>query len=374
MSILQFASLGCWQSASEFSATAGTISYSTGVVHDQGGASLRANPATTGTGYAALQGIAADGTVTAFTLADAYVSFYFRAATLPASGHEPIFAFYSSGGTLKFSVAINSSGNLMALDRTGATAETGSTVLAADTWYKIDVRGGNGETAAYAVRINDAAELSGTAAMAGTDVGRVRLGKTHNISGQTVDFYYNSFVIRDDAFQADGYEIAVGVPTADGSTMQWTGGTGNYTGIDEIPDSTADYVEATGAGDVALFDFAAAATLGVSGTIHGVMGIARLRMITGTASTSLRTRSGTTNSDGSPYATTISTLTRRQMSLVDPDTSTAWTTGGIDDIELGAVEANAVLPRITSLELLVMYTPGAGASPNGAAAYYYSQQ
>ena len=131
-----------------------------GTVKRTGAYALRCNPTTTGVGYVGLGGY--NPKPAAYNAATAYYPFLFRYATKPASNSEPLFTAASTTGANKFHIRINSAGNLSAHNRFGTLMATGSTVLAVDTWYRIDAKVGTGASAAWEVRIDGVSEISGT--------------------------------------------------------------------------------------------------------------------------------------------------------------------------------------------------------------------
>ena len=340
----------------------GTRSYDTGTVKT-GTYSLRVNPTTTATGYVRYRGVAATGIVTGLGLAACFAAFKFRIATAPSADDEPIFQFLSPGATVKLEVRLDSSRNLVVYDKDGSSVATGSTVLALNTWYEIGVRGSNGTTGAYAVEIDGSSELSGTCNQQGNNVDYAVVGKFTDRNGETIDVFYDDIVIDDTAFPTSGWEIGEILPNADGSTQEFANGTGasDYTQVDELPPSNSDYVASTGsAGDQALFDMESASTGGISGTILALVACIRGRTPSGTSSASLRVRSNTTNSDSTAAALGGTETTRIRVLANDPDTAAAWLTGGIDAVEVGIIENNAVTTRLSFVNAQVVYVPSGG--------------
>jgi hypothetical protein len=91
-------------------------------------------------------------------------------------------------------------------------------------------------------------------------------------------------------------------PDSNGSTAQWTSGTGSsdYAEVDEIPtDDDTTYIASSGsANQTHLVGLASAATAGISGNIFSAKGWLRVREGTsGTSANLLRIRAGGSNSD-----------------------------------------------------------------------------
>ena len=341
----------------------GTLSISSSTVRT-GTYSLRVNPTTTGTGLCRIGCFtAAGGRDTACSVATLYTRFYFRYATKPASGSEIIYQARTSGDVVKFTLRINSSGNLLAYDSAGSLLATGSTALVQDTWYRIELMVGTGASANWAVQLNGAAEISGSgASLNASNNGRLFLGKVTDVSSQSVDFFYDDFAMDDAGYPGDGKIVRL-VPNADGSTMAWSTGTGasNYLEVDDVPMNTASYVKNTGAAnEVALFDLTDSATAGISGTIHAIRPEIQARLdATGTSAFSLRTRSASTNVDLSTVALTTGGAYLSTIYATDPATAAPWTTSGIDALEVGGIETAAVSTRLQDVHVYVEYTEAA---------------
>lgn len=326
----------------------------------------RSNPTTTAAGNLGLQGYQADGTMNnaAYSAATAYHNAWFYVATLPAANDEPIFRA-RSGTTQKLELRINSSGNLVAYDRTGTLIATGSTALSLNTWYNIGIKVGTGASASYEVQIDGVSELSSaTVDLATGNNNNVQWGKANNRNGQTVDFYFDALV-TDDAQFNNGLVAKLSQPTANGAVMQWTAGTGasDYTQVIPIPRTNATYVTSTGsAGDVARFTTQSLSTLGISGqTIKAVAFIAFMRENSATTSDSkLRVVSGatttdTTGNDGGTGVTTYGNILN-----TDPNTGSAWTETNFNAVEYGAIESNAVATRCIWTGAYILYVPSSG--------------
>jgi hypothetical protein len=145
-----------------------------------------------------------------------YMQFMFRYATKPSSGSEPI------GYICGLEIALNSSCNLVAVNRTGfTTLATGTTVLSADTWYIIRARvtttanGGNWEIQLAQAGGTPATEVSGSGQTWGVTLSSVALGKTQNVSSQTVDFYYDDLIVTDTEYLTNPNVEITRIPATD---------------------------------------------------------------------------------------------------------------------------------------------------------------
>ena len=349
----------------EFAASGGTFSFSTTTVRPGGSVrSLRINPSAGGSGWVRLETFSATGApATAYSVATGYHTLFFYYATRTTSSSTQIFTSYTTANA-KLYVELDLNGKLKVYDSTGTTVATGSVTLSANTWYQIDVKVGTGNPGPWEVRLDVTAEvLSGNHNILTTNENRCVVGPNGGTEG-AIDYFYDDFSLDDAAYPGEQVTVAKH-PNANGSTMQWTAGTApsNWTTVDEAVPAAADYVMTTGAGnEVALFDLEAAATApAVSGTIHSTLGLVQAREDTAGATTfKLRLRSNVTNSDNSTLDIGATTITNGRYVDLDPDTGAAWTTGGIDGAEVGAVEASTVAVRMSTAVLMVNFTAGAG--------------
>lgn len=351
--------------ALESTTTSGTFSVQA-TTKRTGGYALRINPTTTNAGFADIRFLGANGDAGGNN-ATIYTRFYFRYGTKPSSNNEPIYAAVSTAPATKLEIRIDSSGQILAYDSALSLLGTGSTVLAQDTWYRIEVLSGTGAAANYEVRIDGTTELSGTANQTVTNHGRMQFGKVANRNGNTVNFYYDDIAIDLAAFPGAG-QIEVMVPDGDGSAVTWTvgaGGGADWENVDELPHDTAtSYLLSTlVSGNASLVTLESATSAGISGTINAVKnGIIRNRNGGSNGSINTRVRSGGTNSDTSGGSATASAIAITGAVLTtDPSTGSAWTTSGLDGVEIGILENSTTnASRWTAGYLSVDFTPSAG--------------
>jgi hypothetical protein len=140
--------------------------------------------------------------------------------------------------------------------------------------------------------------------------------------------------------------------------MQWTNGTApsDYTQVDEIPVSSADYVQsAASANQVALFSLETSSTAGISGTIAAVKSWGRLREdTTGTSANRIRTRESSTNVDTSTRNHGTTAAYSWQVLTTKPSGG-AWSTSALDGTEVGSIENNAIAMRGEGFGQMVLY-------------------
>lgn len=345
----------------------GTTSFDTGIVRS-GTYSVRCNPTTVDAGgirlaYPGSNGVYAIGT----SINDLYTQFYFYIATLPASSAEFIFSARTPTANNKLSTKITSTGKLQIFDTNNVQiGSDGTTTLSTGQWYQIRIRVGTGASATYSLSINGTSEFSGTANLS-TEVSQdIYYGKWSDSASQSVDFYFDDIIEDDATFPSGAVKIVALRPVSNGSTMSFTSGTGasDYTQVDEVPPDDADYVMSptTGNPNTALFYLQTLTTLGISASSILALKInTRTRENSSVSSASLlRIKSSSSNLDSTTLNGTTSIAYRGLVALVDPATSTAWTSSGVNAVEIGVLENNAVSTRCTYVAGMLAYIPAVG--------------
>lgn len=362
MAILNITGFETGDASEAVGGLSGTASIVTSPVRT-GTYALRCNPTTTGTGFTSIQSHSSTtGAAASFTPnTHRYLRFYFRYATKPSSNHE-IICQISSGsgrGATHLEVRLDSSGNLRAYRSTTALA-TGATVLAANTWYRIEVKRELGTNAAWEVKIDGVSEISGTANFGASTGTTLAIGKILNRNSNTVDFFFDDVSVSDSGYPGAGAVLAL-LPNANGNYQTWSIGAGagsHYENVDEVPhDSDTTYLlSSLGSGDAETEALQATATVGISGTIAVAKSVAIAKRNGGTnGAVRLRLRSGSTDSDTSADATTTASYALLgRIYETDPATSSAWTTSGLDAVETGLIERSTTnASRLTFTALMV---------------------
>lgn len=350
---------------SDATSSGGTVSVNT-TTKRTGAAALRCNPTTTAVGWVRIGGLNSLGSNASANVATMYSTFYFYIATAPASNDEGFCDVNDTVANVKLHLRLNSSRQIVVYDNTITIVATGSTALSTSTWYRIEVMTTTSASASnYEVKIDGVSELSGTCTQGNTNNGFIRLGKQTNYNSNTVDFYYDDLALSDSAYLGAG-EIKRMAPDSDGSTQQWTSGTApsDYTQIDEQTPSDTDYVQSNGsASQLALFNLESSSSAGISGTINAFMAIARIKEnATGTSSNIVRVKSSSATNDTSALNYTTTYAYTHKLTTVDPNTSAAWTTGGLDAVEIGTLENNAVAMVCSYVSGFAYYTPSVGSA------------
>lgn len=326
---------------------------------------------TTGSCYVSVNGErATDGQISlnSGSWATLYLQGYFRYTTKPSANSEQIMEVHGTGGDPIAELHIDVNGKLRVYDfnnyGTPTLLATGTTTLSANTWYKISFKVVAGSSGSYELLIDDAAELSASRSWAITlNLRNVFLGARRDRNGESMTFYWDDYASSGTAYPFSTGEYAVGIlkPNANGSTMSWTAGTGasDYTQVDEIPWSDSDYVQSPTSGNpnVALFNFQSRADASLStGDILAIKAIMLNKEASSVSSnTKVRVRSGGSNSDSAGFNGSTASIGLGRLLENDPSTGIAWTGAGIDAIEAGAVEDNAVAIQLFNAMVHVLY-------------------
>lgn len=356
--------------ANEASSTGGTFSIQS-TTKRSGGYALQVNPTTTGTGFYAFSGFLAGGAQAGnFNVAIMYYRFYFNYATKPAANNEIIARALDTGGATKVTVRIDSSGNLSVWDRSPTALGTGSTVLSAGTFYRIELKVGT-ETAdvnndgVWELKINGTSEISGSGNTSTVNNATIQLGKAANANSNTIDFFYDDFVADDAAYPGAGQIFRMD-PDGGGAYTAWTG---TYADIDEVPhDTDTTYITSSTTGEAETASLESGATAGLVGTPLSVKAMAIVRDEGGASAIQVRLRSNTTDTDTTNADPGATYVTRGRIFNTDPATSAAWVASALDALEVG-VENNAnVAVRCTAAYVMVSengVATGVTVTPNG---------
>jgi epidermal growth factor receptor substrate 15 len=333
---------------------------------------LRANPTTTNNGFASILGLTSAGTtsVAQSNGATAWFKFDFRYATKPSANSEEIAVALNLSNQSKATLRINSDGTISMYQTTAGTGllATGTTVLSANTWYRIEWKVGtesssNASNAVYELKINGTSEFSGSNGDTTNSAnGTLALGKRTSRNANTVDFFYDNVVIDDANWPGESYILAL-VPNGAGNYSGATSGT--WQDVDEVPpDDDTTYLGFTSNTSRHSVALTSCATAGISGTIHCIQPLLRSR---DTASVTvnhigfIRTSGTDTDSGTGTNPATGYTITGAKIFSTDPSDSAAWTTTKLDALEVGVYmsASNATEQRVTSMMVMVEFTPAA---------------
>lgn len=257
----------------------------------------------------------------------------------------------NTGGTARLHVGPGGTGYLevrQGTDSSGTLLGTGTTLLQPGTWYYIEVYALiNSTTGAVTVRLNGANEivLTGVNTQNGgstTTVDTILLGGPIGLNGANQGFAYDDLYVCDGAgtvnntFLGD-VQVLTEMPSGNGAANSWVNdaatSTNNYTHVDDVPDSTASYVQSAVVG--AVDEYAIPAIAG-SPTVFGVQARALASKVgSGSRSAALVARPGTTDHADAGHALGTGAVPISNIWETNPDTSTAWTAAALSATQFG---------------------------------------
>lgn len=252
------------------------------------------------------------------------------------------------GATQHLTLMLNSSGRLELRRGStgGALLATGTTTIATDTWFYVEVRATVADSGGICqVRLNGATtpeiDYTGDTRNGGTstNVDAVSL-QAFNPSPtiRFADWYIlNASGAVNNTWMGD-VRVATLTPSGNGASSQLVGSDGNSTDnyllVDELPPSTADYVESATVGHTDTYpvtDLPAGVT-----TVKGVQ-VAALAAKSDAGAVSARVVARVAGTDYAPDVVALSTSYTETLRMweTSPATSTAWTTTEVDALEVG---------------------------------------
>jgi hypothetical protein len=322
---------------------------------------IQVNPSGANIGAFGLQARGADGAIAQFNDADLYVGFWFRFPTALTGTEEFFVSQKVSPLVYKFSLRLNSSGNILAYGNGGTTLlATGTTALAANTWHHISCRIGTGASATWEVRINEAVEISGTSDLNTANHGTLRFGKFTNRGGTTVNYHYDDIVVDNATYPPKERVVRIMTIDGDGNYTAWVAGTGSggFAEVDELPhDGDITHVRSVTSGQAETSTLISTATAGITGTVHSVAAQVIVRD-EGAASVlvQVRQRSDATDTDSTSSDPGAAYVLRQTYHLISHGL-VAWTLAILDGAEIGVDNAASIAVRYTSGSFSVLHTP-----------------
>jgi hypothetical protein len=324
-------------------ATSGTVSVVTSPVH-AGDYAYRVNPAA-GNGYISFNGLANTG-LKADINADTYATFWLYFTALPSAGIAKIQFVNASNVLVGRYMSVDTSGQVQ-LNASGTVAAT----LTTGVWYLVEFS---------VTSTTSSVSVGGAAAVtfgAGGSPYRLMFGETSG--SNTFDMIADDIVL-DGSVHHTTPHITRLLPTGAGTDSAWTDGTGStYAEVDEYPpDGNTTYIQNTSGTSVAhTFTMQSLAAAGAVGAVAAVLGMAVMAESTSTTTSGrVRMRSGGTVVQ--PFNVDLGNTTYvpvRIVREVDPDTSAAWTTSGVNAVEIGVFkDTDSSSIRATSVYAMVL--------------------
>jgi hypothetical protein len=313
---------------------------------------LKTEATTSNTAYVDIGVVGANGRSTTASVALGGYGFYFKVETAPSSGSERIFELRDTAGAPKLILRLDSSRQVLVHSSSDALLYTHTTPLDLNRWYFIEMLVGTSlSTAQRLVRLDGTVIYNTNGAATSANAALLRLGKTTNSSNNTCVFYY------DDCYLAEELTGSIKVlavrPTAQGSTVNWTSGTGiTFAEVDEIQsDEAASYIQTTSAqthlftSDMSGVDagdsILALKTLAMLRRTGGVVSTARVRYEID--SYTLET-SGFDNSNSSFYA-----VEQFSNYYINSTTTGQWTQGLLKRLNFGVREGSGATSQCTQI-------------------------
>jgi len=257
--------------------------------------------------------------------------------------NEVILGFYDTG-TIQCSLRLNLDGTLQVLQGLSTAVTDGLSIntINADTWYFIEMKvtiANSIGAGTCVVKVNGTtwitvATSQDLQATANATFNTIRLGKLTGNSATS--FRFTDFYLTDDTTFLGDSTIDTLFVTGDGTTQNFsTTGSPHWQQVDDVTsDDDSTYVSSSVVNDIELF---ALGNLAVTpDTIHAFSPWNLVRKTDGGAKQSAgAVRSGTTNYVQATYDVTDTYKYDMPILATDPDTAAAWTTSGVNAVEIG---------------------------------------
>lgn len=292
------------------------------------------------------------GQAGSFDNATIYYRFYLYMSTLPGGAEYIFHSRQSASSTIKFSVAINSSGNLSAYDTSGSLLASGSATLSTSTWYRIEVKVGTGTNAPYEVKVDGTVDITGTSSnLTSNNNASFTFGRP---SGRILNGALSYLMFIDDVrVDSDGYPGAGQIKRLDvtgvGAENAWlssAGGAAVVADVNVLPFSLySQYSYSNLTNAIAqTWTHESCSSAGISGTIAAIVCNGWFADSLGTSAVYLRIKQtgySATNTSGNAN---VSTGGEQLGWLRTTDLgSNPWTTSTLDTIEAGAYSGTAAV-------------------------------
>lgn len=327
--------------------------------------------------------------ITGGTVQRTFHRLYIRIATAP-SADTNIYAIGQSG-FFPCSLRLKTDRTLLLRDSNTSTDLTGSTVLALDRWYRVelDFTDGASGTGAFKLYV-DGALIADQVCSVINGFSRIRMG----VSGvaTTTDVYMDDVAINDDTGSVQNGLPGPGavvhmLPNAAGDNNLWAtavggtaGGANNFTRVNErTPDDGTSYNQTTATGTTTIDDFnlesAASAGIGSADTITCVQVGGRVasdvttaasivyRLKAQAAGTVLESATVPVNNTSTAGAWGVhrgqSPRPYQLTSYVSTQDGSAWTAAKLDTAQIGyrGDVSTTTVRRVTTLWALVDFIP-----------------
>lgn len=303
-----------------------------------------------------------------------YYCFYLYTGTAPPSDSEDVFGVLTSALSIKIRLRMNTSRQIFVMDTAGTTLATFTTALTLATWYRIEVKCGDGTSAPWEVQIfsdggTTALEVeNGTADLNAGDHNTFWLGRRNAVASQTYDQTYDDWAVATGGYCGDGASL-VAYTNAAGAVNTFT--TGTYADVDDDPvnDGDTTYASDATAGHILRTQCESVETAGFSNnpTIQAVTPFTIGREAAGGFSfceTGLVSGSTTSKTTGGAHVDAHAASIRKKVLALDPDTSAAWTEAAVNAAECYIEFVSTGTLRVTQMGFYIRALSGAASLRN----------
>lgn len=254
-----------------------------------------------------------------------------------STSNGPGVSFVDVTGTVRFSVQINSLGQIIATNNNfgSGVVGTSASVVSTGAWFHLGIEiVRHDSTGSVNVYFNGARVISVTNVnTGGADFAAVRI---LTAPGGGVYTYVDDLYVNNVASWSGECRVSPLVPTADTAQKDFVPSTGsdNYACVDDQPASTDDWVSSSTVGAKDLYElgdlpFTPLAIIGVR-----VLVVAKKDDIT-TRTFRPILRSGGTSANGATKSASSDYAIAYDIFEKDPNTSAAWTKSGVDALQVG---------------------------------------
>lgn len=297
--------------------------------------------------------------------ATTYVCVYFRIGSAPTLTPESIVVIRNVDALpkIKGEIRLTTDRKVNFYDNSGGTLrQSGTTVLALDRWYRIELKVGTEtgiDNAPYELRIDGTTEYSGSDGNTGsTNAGDVHLGCLSVHNAATWQFFYDDVSINHSDFIGDS-KVTMAAVSGNGSFTGWTG---DYTAVDDTPLDTADFVYSSSIGTSESVASTAIGTYGINltSTIHAVKANFDCRRF-GAGTTGVRYfayLNTTIDQTSGDDALGTSWVFRAVLHNTDFSTGLDWDSTGADAYEPGVTQNKTAIARCCYMRKYILWTPG----------------
>lgn len=333
--------------------TGGAVSVQSSIKRT-GAYALRMNPTASAPGVHFKKHSATGVMGTNFGLTTAYVTLYFRYATIDGGGLSRIGRMIDSSGNIVAYFAVSAGG---AITMVGTTTSATIATISTGVWYQLDATFVSNGTCSAS--IDEGTPQTCTGGNFNSD--ELCLG--NDLTNRTDDCYWDDLAISDSGIPGAG-QVNILKPNATGSYTAWA--SGSYADVDEVPhDSDTTYARyTTGGWPKFSVNLDSAATGGISGSIKTVKSVAIVRDEGGASNLAIGLRySGNTDYTSGAVGPGTTYVAWAKMHATAPGGG-AWSAAVLDALECEMLASDNVPVRCTAIYAMVWCT-GVPASQTG---------